>query len=293
MASKKTSKAPATPAVVTAAPQPAPRKVAPKKATPAAPEIPGVVGSQQAYERFLPEARALDARDVRPFRADPSLAYHNIDSGVTAVLEREAQIAEELPKIDIARVRALPELALAVCFAAAQVDRDAPTSRGIEEKLGRARSRREIMLSSAVALAKAGVLPEPAVAKIARGSGAIDAAQDCVDLAALFTKHAAAVRGKTAVTAADVREAAALGTELLTLLKPKSAKRSRGAPAEVVSAAASRDRLWTLLAQQHRELRRAGMWLWAEEVDAHVPALQSRVAPAKTKKKPVGDSAPK
>jgi hypothetical protein len=37
-----------------------------------------------------------------------------------------------------------------------------------------------------------------------------------------------------------------------------------------------------LLVARHRDLRRVGMWIWADEVDAHVPALQSR---AGTKKK--------
>jgi hypothetical protein len=104
-----------------------------------------------------------------------------------------------------------------------------------------------------------------------------------VDLAALFIQHATGVRGKTPITAAQVREAAQTGTELLTLLRPKAAKRTRNGGALAADAAAIRDRLWTLLVQQSRELRRVGMWLWVDEVDVHVPPLQSRVAPPRKK----------
>ncbi|MFO0588298.1 MAG: hypothetical protein U0441_12190 [Polyangiaceae bacterium] len=72
-----------------------------------------------------------------------------------------------------------------------------------------------------------------------QGRGSIDAAQDAVDLAALFREFAAAVRGKTPVTAEMLKEAADLGTELLLALKPKSAKKDwtpKGALKEAIEA---------------------------------------------------------
>jgi len=267
-----------------------------KASAPPAEEVPEVVGSQQDYERFVPVAQALDQRGLKAFRGDDSLAYHNVAEGVEAVLAREAQVREALPKVDVEELRALPNLALAVVFAASRVDRGAVPVSERNAKLARARELRDLMLSSAIALAKAGVLPLHAVQKIQKGKGPIDAAQDCVDLAALFIAHAAAVRGKTAVTATQIREASALGTDLLTILKPKAARRTSKAPAEVVSAVEIRDRLWTLLTERHDVLRRVGMWLWGEDVSDHVPLLQSRVVarkkPAAPKPKK-GESEPK
>ena len=54
----------------------------------------------------------------------------------------------------------------------------------------RARELRDVLLASAEALAKSGVIPARPVAKIREGKGPIDSAQDCVDLSALFLKHA-------------------------------------------------------------------------------------------------------
>ncbi|MDI3291572.1 hypothetical protein [Polyangium sp. 15x6] len=239
-------------------------------------ESPDIVGSQKAYDDFLPAAQDLPEADVRTFRADASLAYHNVKSGLDAIAPHTARIAEELPKVDVAELQKLDDLALAVIYAAAQVDRSSDGS--TPALMEQARVLRDVFIKSADALAAAGILPARAVEKIRAGKGGIDLAQDCVDLAALFTKHAKDIKGKTAVTAANIKEAATVGTDLLKRLKPKGTK-SKDPALDSVNA---RDRLWTLLGQRHRELRRVGMWLWGDEVDQHVPPLQSRtLAPRK------------
>jgi hypothetical protein len=62
------------------------------------------------------------------------------------------------------------------------------------------------------------------------------------------------IAGKTPVTAAQVVEAATIGTELLKRLKPKGTKSKDSAIDEVNI----RDRMWTLLVTRYRELRRVG-----------------------------------
>jgi len=244
---------------------------------------PEVVGSQHDYERFLAEARAQGEREVRPFRIDPSLAYHNVQRGVEAVLVLEARIRKELPSVDIEQLRTLPNLALGLCFAASQVDRGGGTSKQLAEPLRKTYSLRETMLASAVALGLAGTLPKREVEKIQEGRGSLDAAQDCVDLAALFKKHAAAARGKTPVTAAQVTEAAKLGTELIKVLRPASAKRDRAPTGALKEAIDVRNRFATLVTVRHELLQRVGHWLWGDLVATHVPALQARIA---AKRKP-------
>lgn len=249
--------------------------------------VPEVTGSQAEYERFLAEARALDAREVKPFRADASLAYHNVSRGAEALLAQRVRLAREVPGLDLSRVQQLPRLALAVIFAASQVDRGAPVTRSeIRTRLARAHVLRDLLLSSASAAAKAGLIPLRKVEKVREGRGQIDVAQDCVDLAALFTEYASVLRGKTAVSSEQVREAATVGTELLSLLKPMSARRTKTQSTELTSAVDARDRLWTLLVRDAEQARRAGFWLWGEDgVDAHVPRIQAhRAAPRATKK---------
>lgn len=237
---------------------------------PILPESPPVVGSQKAYEDLLPAAKAIAEEDILPFRADASIAYHNIVAGLEAITPLHNRILVELPKVNLAALQQLPEMALGVIYAVAQVDRSSDGS--TPALLEKARVSRKLLLTSAEALVAANVLPAHAVNRIREGSGGIDVAQDNIDLAALLTKHHADITGKTPVTTAQIVEAATIGTELLKRLKRKGTKSKDAAMDEVDI----RDRMWTILALGHRELRRVGFWFWMDDVDDHVPALQSR-----------------
>lgn len=94
-----------------------------------------------------------------------------------------------------------------------------------------------------------------------------------MELAALFGKEAAALRGKSPVTAAQIKETADIGTQLLTLLKPSRTRRIKAGPS---TATSDRDRLWTLVLARHDALWRAGAYLFGRDVDEKVPLLQAR-----------------
>lgn len=243
-----------------------------------------VEGNEAAYVRFLPNAQQLDATAIKPFRADASLAYHNVDAGVKAVTAARSELDARVRSIDWTAIAALPDLALAVCFAASQVATAAPPATGIAEKLALARKLRTVLITGADALAAAGLLPAAAVAKIHVGQGPIDTANDCVDLAALFRKHEQDIRGRHAVTKAQLAAAATVGSDLVTLLRPKRA-RAGTKPVVLTDAISARDRLWTLLIRGHTELRRLGAFHWIDEVNEHVPQLQAHHA-QRAKKKP-------
>lgn len=276
-------------------------KIPKKKASPKSPAkpspavddaVPEVTGSQQHYESFLDAARAVGAGAVRPYRLDPSLAYHNVERGVAALLPLTKRIQEELPKVDMDELRSLPDLALALGFAASLVDRDGGGSADLPALLAEAYGLRETMLTSAVALAAAGLVPRREVEKIQEGRGAIDAAQDCVDLAAFFHRHAAVARGKTAVTAAQISRAATVGTELLRRLRKKTVKRDESPKGALKEALDVRDRMATVLIVRHETARRAAHWLWGDALDKYVPALQARATTkGKTDKKSSGTKA--
>src|SRR5687767_3316719 len=70
--------------------------------------VPEVKGSEADFQRFLPDAQQIDARDVIPLRADSSLAHHNAARGVAAVLAHEGRIKTELPAVDIESLRSIP-----------------------------------------------------------------------------------------------------------------------------------------------------------------------------------------
>ena len=142
---------------------------------------------------------------------------------------------------------------------------------------------RKKLFLGADALVDAGLFPTKQVAKLHAGTGKIDSAGDLVGLAALFKANASAIKNKTAVTAAEVSEAAALGTELLTLLKPGRAKKTRAE--EEAKAADTRDRIWTLVKNGYDALWSACAYLYGPDaIDAKVPALQAHVATTSARK---------
>lgn len=239
-------------------------------------------GSEEAFEEHRAAALALDARDVVVMRADALLAHHNVVLGAQAVLLQEKRIKSELPKADLDLIRKLPSIALAVLFAASRVDRRPGSTGETQALLARARALRELLITSAISLAAAGFIPAREVETIRKGKGFFDLAKDCSALAALFRAHSDKVKGKTPVTAAQIKEAGEVGAALLQVLKPSSAKSRARSSDDVSQAASLRDRLWTLLLRGYREQRRVGMWLWIDDIDDHVPPLQSRAKQSKT-----------
>ncbi len=248
-----------------------------------------LTGSEAAFEECLPKALSIEPANVVPMRADPNLALHNVQVGLKSLEPHWAELKTALPKLDQKSVRGLEEVALAAVFATSRVDRKAGAGKKLTALLAKARALRALLLSTADAMEKAGLLPPSTAKKIRKGRGTMDAADDLVQLAALFRKHTAKLKNKSPVSAELIKEAATIGSDLLAQLKPKHAKRKTVVTPEIKDAADARDRTWTLLVQGHRDLRRAGMWVWADQVDKHVPPLQSRAAkPRKKDKKEEG-----
>lgn len=257
--------------------KPAP-KIAPKTTATTTKDA-AATGSQAEFEAFLPRAKALPASAIVPMRADLQLALHNVTVGVENVLGERARAAK-LPETELGALETLPELALAVIFADTQIERTAPPS-DVRNSLAKARELRALLLTTADGLALAGLLPKGKVDAIRKGRGGLDAAHDCVELAALYRKHAATIRGKHAVTAAQVEECANVGTKLLTELKARRARSKGAGPADGTEL---RDRLWTLFLERADALFRAGAYLFGRDaIDAKVPPLQAHRG---SKKKP-------
>lgn len=240
-------------------------------------DVPEVTGSEAAFARFMEVARAIPKKEVLAFRGNASLAFHNVERGVKAVMEQREMVMQ-LPGIDVKRLFELPELALAVVYAAAVAARAAgevPTSE-YRKLLSRANTVRRILLLSLEGCAAAGVVPVEEVKPIRPGKGTLDLAGDVVALVALYRKHADVLKNKTPVTAALLHEASEVGTALLSFVKPKGTPVVKE-PRTPQQAEDERDRLWTLLVRGHAELLRVGGFLFGQETPQQVPALQSRL----------------
>jgi len=235
-------------------------------------------GAEAAYELHLAAALALDPREVTVWNASANVALHNARVGVEAVLaEKEALAADpDAPRVDAARIARVPAVAEALVFATRRVANVVEAAGEVKPLVARAYELRELLLTGAVALTRAKVLDPKLVALIQSGTGPVDCAQDCIDLAALFRANADAIGGRTAVTADDLREAAALGTRLLATLKPEGIAADASRSEKAAEAASVRDRMGSLLAREYGYVAKIGGYRWGHALSDHVPPLRSR-----------------
>ena len=229
---------------------------------------------------------------IKPLHGPAQLIAHNVTIGATAVLAERARAVKELPALDLDAVGEIPDLAIAVAWAAEEVFRYADAApANVRAMVLRAGTLRMALLTNLDGAAQAKLVPQPLVDKIHVGRGPFDTAGDCVACAKLFKTYAAALKGKTPITAAQVVEAAELGTKLQTLLRPKGSKRKEKAQA-LKDAIDLRDWLGVLLAREYDEVRRAGGWLFGEDRDAKVPAPLASARPRRAKATDGGGAAP-
>ena len=209
-------------------------------------------------------------------RAVAALLLFVAANAVAAVLPHLARLKTELPALQVGRFTELELLAGALLHATAQVATgvSALSRQELDQKLGRLHELRAPMLLCAEMLAMLGLLPRQRVEQIRSGKGAFDAAQDGVALADLYAEYAAALHQKQPFTKEQLTEIAGLGHELLQAIRPDGA-RATASPA-AAAASEARDRLYSLLLERYTDLRRAGFYLYGEEVDDKVPLLGSR-----------------
>lgn len=262
----------ATPLTGPHPPPRSPRVLSTDKSKPAAPAT---------LARFLHEARTLDPEQLAPMRADPLAVQHNVGLGVAAVLAFTDHLREHLPHVDLDELRSLPELALYLFHASAEVDGAGDEAAEIRALLPEAQALLRLLHASALALAEAGVLTPREAAKLPAHRG-VDPAAGCLALAALFERRAEDVAGQTPVTEEQLARAAELGASLRALQKPRAA--ARKATADGPSPVEVRDRLWTLLVTRHERLWAVGAYVYGHAVAEHVPALTAPVAVTKGKR---------
>lgn len=271
---------------------PAAKSPAPPPTVSPAPAVPSAaVGTEAAFERYLPLAKALADSALVPYRLDPILALHNVQVAIAALTPHRDLLRRALPLLDVSALFDVPALAQAVVFAATQVAGKGRSLGETQKLLTEASQLRALLLGTAEMLALSGIFKAAAVDKIRAGRGAIDLASDCVELAALYGKSPDSMKVQRLVQRAQLTRASELGTELLTRLRPGAARTGEpvraGAPATT-----DRDRLASLLAQRYKDVRRAGYYLWLDACDDHVPSLQARKLPRSKKKPPAPEVPP-
>ena len=283
-----TSKAPAKPKSPSlsrppkATAEPPLAELSDKKDAPKEAPDPNLPSYKKQYDRFLPDALALKKELVVSLRLDVHLVYANVQKGCSEVLPHKARFATELPKLDLAAIEALPSLVEALLYAHNDAaHKTMPMKRqemeALFQELGKLR---EMMLLQAEVFALCGLVPENRVAQIRSGKGPFDTAGDGVALADLFREFETPWAGKHPFSKAQIARAAEVGNTLLQSITPDGARPNHSQQAS--KALDARDRMYSLLTLRHAELRKAGFYLFGEEVDQKVPVLGARAGKKQT-----------
>jgi hypothetical protein len=235
------------------------------------------VGFEASWEQCRGDAARVEARDVTTFKANASVALHNVRAGVAAVLAERAwfEAQPDGPRVDFARVAGAETAAEALAFAATRANAITRLAPSVRQKITRARKALLVLRSGAEGLVASGVLAADEMPNV-NGRGPLAMARACMAYAALFRAKQPKMRGFTAVKAEHVRDAATLGSELLREVKPRGVGAQAVRPEVERAAADDRDRMAVLVAQRYDYVERVAAWRWGRACEAIVPRMLSR-----------------
>jgi hypothetical protein len=243
----------------------------------------GSISEQKAaYEAALPRAQKLEAGTLRGFQGDSLVILQNAEIGHKNVQAQRAKIANRFTPEELSLLDKTLETALALRFADMQLRQllSLPTV-GTSPKIARCYEVRRILLFGAQSCLEADLLTheeELRLEKIIEGTGAADAAEDCIALAALYEGSKALQQNTPAHTKPELlQEASTLGTTLSRELNVEGVLKEKQTPERVEEAKLARDQLYTLLQNGHELLVQAGGFLFGlKDAYKFVPKLLSQ-----------------
>jgi hypothetical protein len=252
------------------------------------------VDDQEKYAAFVRRAEALPASEVQPCRADVCQAVANVMTGASSIDQPEtiARIKKALPEIDVPALLALPILGQALVQAAEET---APVAKDVElaAALDRGAVLMRTMRPQLELLVRVGILSPMQVEATRNGRTAMDLSRNLTASAQLLSRCSPDV--SLMVSAEMIEEARSLGMTIRSHIASRAV--AEGLLKARKDAAEPRDRLWTLLVHDHKELRRVARYLWDAEADCFVPPLRSmkrvvRKSPASAAKSDGATDAP-
>ncbi|MEI7894125.1 MAG: hypothetical protein WCI05_13615 [Myxococcales bacterium] len=236
-------------------------------------EAPKAVAASSALDAYLkvePKLAKVADADLVPILTDVTATVYVVLGALPALRAQREAWLERLPTHPIADLDLLEEYALATWFLH-QVATSASTPEGTKAQLEEASRLREDLLVAAEALAHRQLLDQDRVAKIRKGQGHLDTANDLVALAALYTEFRGTIANKTAVDLKEVERARDLGPQLLVAVYAK--KMAKGN-----DPVHGRAQAFSLLFHAWESVRQAITYLrWtAKDADTLAPPLQRK-----------------
>jgi hypothetical protein len=233
--------------------------------------------SEACFKHFSALVAATPADALEAYNADPDIVRVNVVRAVDAVREHFNHVAKALPLVNIAELQELPSLALALGFGADKVF-TAASRQEIKARQATLRPARSLTLRYLEIVGELAIIPAEPVQNIRAGKGPLDEARDGVAVVATFNEYEKKLDGKHPFTAEYLTKLAEDGNWLIKALLPTGAKPGK---AGTNPDALVRDQLWTEVVRRYDVLYQAGMVIWGRrKVDAHLPALQTRVVAA-------------
>lgn len=223
---------------------------------------------------WLPAARALAARDVKPCRANIECVVQNLIANAESLLAVRAEIDREGIAVDWAQVDATRSLALALSLVSARVMSHERSARDAQRALV---APRRLLAADATTLSIAGVFPAAEVRRLLRSNTDAGRAHGVSGLVELYRIHAGEIAGRTMVSA-DVLARATEAAESLLSWAGRSALVRVPRSTVARERLDLRDRFWTLAERHHRMLCRVGGAWWGREVTEHITGLQAKRA---------------
>lgn len=242
--------------------------------------------ADEAYQRVLPEAMALNADSLSTINVDvPSAIITAL--GVNEKLPAYADQLQTLPEFPADMFTKFQDLLLALFVAQSRYTFATTPPENLPDLLDQASAQRDIMIAEGKTLIVRGLLPANALSELTGTHGYKNVAFDLSGLAQLFKAAWPSVQGKTGLQQAEIDQADQLALQLAAAVGHRE-----GSPVSVTEATNIRQRVFTLFVTKYDQLRRAMVFLrWNEgDVDDIVPSLYAGRQSSSAQKKAATDA---
>jgi hypothetical protein len=227
---------------------------------------------QAAYQRVVPRLAAIDKRDLLVVNLDIPRLVMIVVGAISEMRKLREACAKSLPDFDLSVFDEIESLALAMGYTHGLHAAASVPILPVRELSARAVEMRLILARDCAALAQRGLIDSGGLKELRGPVGYKNQAFDLLTLVALMRGRWRFIKGKCAVSEAELDEAESVADQLLTAVGEREQL-----PQVTAAAADVRRRAFTLFVRAYDELRGAAEYLRRHDrdADAFVPSLYS------------------
>lgn len=241
--------------------------------TPESDEL-SVDGTQEAYEKYEPDMRALGKDDKERVNVDPDVAVRRTLVGVRK-LTPFASLLDQLPDRNEGDLEKLRGYALATLYAHKGLGREQAKQRMVQVLSDRGYTTRARLTNMVNMLIEVGILSPTVVDELAGGRGYTDLANDLRVLVKALQRKWSEIGDTVYLKKGDVDAAEQLSNQIYSEIINTAAGESGD---EEFGAADMRRRAFTLLKRLFMSIRRSAVYVleYTHDVDELFPAFATR-----------------